>query len=142
MKLLTESAENKKLGTAIVVCVNKLTKKALIVQRGYSAPWMPGVWALVGGKVEEGEDARKAAAREVFEETQLKMMSLEFVRKHLDVEYGEQNFFWGYVDRDPVLNSENIAFTWVDEQGLLGYKYVPHCREYVWEILGRIGEKS
>jgi len=43
----------------------------LIVERGKGA--LPGTWSLPGGHIEPGEKARDAAAREVEEETGLKV---------------------------------------------------------------------
>ena len=48
--------------TAAVVIVRN--NKALILQRGYTAPWMPGKWNLPGGGIDQGETPIKAAKRE------------------------------------------------------------------------------
>ena len=55
--------------TAAVVIIRN--NKALILQRGYTAPWMPGKWNLPGGGIDENETPEIAAKREALEETSI-----------------------------------------------------------------------
>ena len=43
--------------------------KILVMQRGMTAPWMPGAWNLPGGTHEKGETILQTALRELLEET-------------------------------------------------------------------------
>ncbi len=54
--------------------------KVLLLRRGASAAWMPGVWHVAGGKVEPGESVEEAAIREIAEEhgVQVDINDLEF----------------------------------------------------------------
>ncbi|MFN3743429.1 MAG: NUDIX hydrolase [Hyphomicrobiaceae bacterium] len=52
----------------------------LIVERGKGA--LPGTWSLPGGHIEPGETARGAAARELFEETGLRVTLKGLVDVH------------------------------------------------------------
>ena len=53
---------------AVIISRNK---KALILQRGHTAPWMPGKWNLPGGGIDKGESSIEAAKREALEETSI-----------------------------------------------------------------------
>merc|ERR1712046_88516 len=57
--------------TAAASVVRDSRGRALILQRGHSAPWKPLFWNLPGGEVDQGETPEAAAIREVREETRL-----------------------------------------------------------------------
>ncbi len=66
--------------TRIVVLALLRDDKVLLLRRGASAAWMPGVWHVAGGKVELGESIEEAAVREIAEEhgVRVAMENLEF----------------------------------------------------------------
>lgn len=68
--------------TAAVVIVRN--NKALILQRGYTAPWMPGKWNLPGGGIDQGEAPIQAAKREAVEETSIDLTSYNLVTISVD----------------------------------------------------------
>ena len=47
--------------------------QVLTLQRGSTAPWAGGMWSLPGGKIDPGEDTATAAARELLEESGLRV---------------------------------------------------------------------
>ena len=49
----------------------------LAVKRGKEDEIFAGMWALPGGKIEEGETIKETAKREIFEETGLSLISIE-----------------------------------------------------------------
>jgi ADP-ribose pyrophosphatase YjhB (NUDIX family) len=70
--------------------------RVLLARRGIEPG--EGLWDLLGGFVEEGEDPLAALRREVREETQLEIEPLEFVGGYPD-RYGDDgvytlNFYW------------------------------------------------
>ena len=54
--------------SATVAVINH-DKKILILERGPTAPWMPGRYCLPGGRLEPNEELVDGAARELGEET-------------------------------------------------------------------------
>jgi 8-oxo-dGTP pyrophosphatase MutT (NUDIX family) len=60
---------NAPVRAVVVLCVSN--GRALILRRGKTAPWAPGMWSLPGGKVDRGETVLAAGERELGEETDL-----------------------------------------------------------------------
>jgi ADP-ribose pyrophosphatase YjhB (NUDIX family) len=63
------------------------TDQALLVKRGKEPS--KGIWALPGGKQEPGESPEQTAARELYEETALNAITMEFVRQVEIIRRGE-----------------------------------------------------
>ena len=78
----------------------------------------PGTWNLIGGAIDEDEDPRDAAKREVWEETGYdgpSKLSLLYTFKHRDFRY--YNFLMlvpSQNEVNPVRNWEHSAFEWVE----------------------------
>lgn len=65
------------------------TRRVLLIERGW--PPHEGAWALPGGHVDDGEEYRQAGARELWEETGVRV----------DPEDLREVGIWGGPDRDP-----------------------------------------
>ena len=63
----------------IALCVVVRDNKLLLLQRGMTAPTMPGVWSIPGGHKEEGEKLLFTAIRELKEETNLDVLAFSYV---------------------------------------------------------------
>ena len=93
--------------------------KILLLQRPESARSFSGRKSLVAGKVESGEDLEDAAAREIFEETQIRVAGPDaslppiYVRER-DIVWEVYPFLFKVTDRDPILNRENAGFEWIE----------------------------
>ena len=132
---LSEGEDDEELKqNAVAVIINK-DKKVLILKRSsYPKQWMPNKWALVGGAIEEGENAEEACIREVKEETTLEGFfiknSFKIQRQEDSVEHIFVCIFDGN-DDDVKINEESADFGWfgLDEIGHLDK--VPNMVEYI-----------
>ncbi|MCL2607170.1 MAG: DUF126 domain-containing protein [Methanomassiliicoccaceae archaeon] len=92
--------------------------KVLMLKRPDGARSFPGVWSLVAGKTEGDESIADAAAREIFEETGLRVKtpsaSLDpiLVREN-DVIWTVHPLLFIHDSEDVTLNRENLEYRWV-----------------------------
>jgi mutator protein MutT len=100
--------------------------RALILQRGVGAPWLPGKWNLPGGGIDAGESAKEAAIREIQEETGLTPLAPWLVG---DFEYEAERRIAVFVAESCGgaldLNFESDAHAWVVEAELERFEFVP-----------------
>jgi len=97
--------------------------RVLIALRPKEDRWMPAKWALVGGKLNEGESPTDAVIREVEEETTLKINNpVEFyISKNGEVVY----FFVRDYEGTVSLDFEHDDYAWVYPENLTNYDIVP-----------------
>jgi len=97
--------------------------RVLIALRPKADRWMPGRWALIGGKLNDGESPIQAVIREVEEETTLKIKNpTEFyISKNGEVVY----FFVRDYNGDVILDFEHDDHAWVYPENLTNYDIVP-----------------
>lgn len=92
--------------------------KVLLLQRPESARSFPGRKSLVAGKIEIDEGTEDAAAREIYEETQIKVLRPDaylppiYVRED-DVIWEVYPFLFKIKDQEPILNKENVSCEWI-----------------------------
>jgi len=86
-----------------------------------------GKWCLPGGKIDYGDTAEEAAARELAEETRLKALTLEFLfyQDSLPPAPGRMHCinlcFRCTAEGEPVLNEESAAAAWIGPGDLKRY---------------------
>jgi 8-oxo-dGTP pyrophosphatase MutT (NUDIX family) len=79
-----------------------------------------GEWAIPGGKLKQGENAREAAVRELFEETGYRTHAGKFHARRVRDGIDYTTFLVDTEDEIvPALNHEHDAFLWVDPQEAL-----------------------
>lgn len=108
--------------------------RVLVQQRGYGE--MKGLWEFPGGKVQRGESAAEACARELAEELQVHVHNL---RDFYTVEYDYEGFrlamdcFFCDVDADaePQATDRQLDLRWVSRQGLAELTWMPADVELV-----------
>jgi 8-oxo-dGTP pyrophosphatase MutT (NUDIX family) len=129
--------DNQKIATSIIAICNE-KNEILVLQRGSTAPWMPNKWSLVGGVVDEGENASSAVVRESYEEVGLKIKNPKFVGTKYDKEIGFLHYF--YVQhkhtRRIKLDYENQDYAWVGKNNYKNYDYVPYVQSFIEKVLG------
>jgi ADP-ribose pyrophosphatase YjhB (NUDIX family) len=93
--------------------------KVLLIQRA-RAPYF-GLWTLPGGRLEPGEDAETAAAREIKEEVGLRCFALRPIRRMIlgDGKFVLQVFATEAFEGEIVASDEVTDYRWVrlDEIG-------------------------
>jgi ADP-ribose pyrophosphatase YjhB (NUDIX family) len=105
----------------------------LLVQRGKTLDH--GFWSLPGGKIEAGEDAREAAARELLEETNI-VADLRRQVGDFDLVTGDTHYviscFTGiYVSGEASAMSDAKDIAWVHWQRIGDYRLAPNITEAV-----------
>ena len=118
---------------ALAVIVNP-HNKILLLKRGLNAPWQPGKWSLVGGRIEKGETPKEACLREVKEETGLNIKILKdafSIQRNPDSV--EEIFLAKYDgnDYDVKLDDENISYGWFSPEEMKFLDTVPNLNDYI-----------
>lgn len=132
---LTEGEEELKQN-AVAVIINENKEVLLLKRSSYPAQWMPNKWALIGGEIEEGETAKEACIREVYEETELYVGVYSIkdsftIQRHKDsVEHIFVCVFNGN-DDDVKINDESADYGWFKLNEIESLDKVPHLIEYI-----------
>ena len=104
----------------------------LIARRAPGIGWMPGKWALPGGKLEPGETAKQAVVREVKEEMDLDLITVEELT---GINYPIPVFWSDEWTGKVKINEEHTEFAWVPLKKLPEYDTVPHMVSFVRRAL-------
>lgn len=113
------------------------TGKVLVQQRGYGD--MQGLWEFPGGKVQRGETAAEACARELAEELQVHVRNL---RDFYTVEYDYEDFrlamdcfFCDIAEGEPAARDRQLDVRWVPRGELAELTWMPADIELVRELV-------
>jgi len=122
------------------IIINK-EGEILTIFRTETAPTRPNTWDLPGGDLEFGENAQESMAREIFEETGLRVEGL----RPYDIEskVNEQGDFWitiaylAYtIESDSVvLSSEHNKYMWVSISKFLEINTSPRAEKFIQSLL-------
>lgn len=114
----TVDIENIKVIKVVSSALVNSSGNVLLLQRPETAKSFSGRKSLVAGKIEPGENAEDAAAREIMEETQINVSKHNASLPPIYVREG--NIIWEVFpflfrikDQEPVLNKENVGYEWV-----------------------------
>lgn len=96
----------------------------LVILRSSKSRFFPECWDFPGGKLEEGEDPKTGIAREIFEETGLRMIIGDIVRIYeVDLVPEHRHRYTVYATSgeigDIVLSHEHTAYRWATKEELL-----------------------
>lgn len=105
----------------VAIALYSEDKKVLICQRSSDKKFLPNVWHLPGGKVEEEESILESIKREVFEELRLEISDIEYTKiTHNYIGHGNisarTEFFIGKAKGEIVLNEENQDYKWISSE--------------------------
>ena len=109
------------LATVIVksVIINRKLKKALLIRRS-TDDLGGGTWESAGGKLEEGETLEEGIAREVFEETGLKIIPEKLLYASVEEREDINLIFVVYLchteETEVILSEEHDESRWVDKR--------------------------
>lgn len=110
--------------------------KVLMLKRPDVCHSFPGVWSLVSGRVEPGEEPEQTAPREIMEETRIAVGGPErsfpiiYVREG-PIVWEVHPFLYHVKDAEPALNEENVAYEWVAPEDVPKRETVPGTPELV-----------
>jgi len=119
---------------------NKEDKFLLVKRNTDKYKNVKGVWDIVGGRIEPGEDLTKNLEREVLEETGLKITSTPKLIYAQDIIPNEEKHvvrltYTGNTEGKPVLDtSENVEYEWLSLEEM---KHKEGLDIYVKEILDK-----
>lgn len=127
---------------AVVVLINKEKRFLLLKRSTYPDQWMPNMFAMPGGAIEDGEEPIDAAKRELKEETGLvvnKFLEKFVIQRDENVEH----VFIGLYDGDPFnikLDKESAGFGWFSFNEIKFINTVPNVEEYIKLALTKYDE--
>lgn len=118
---------------ALAVIFSKGGNEVLLLKRANGDIWMPNKWALVGGKVEDGEDTVTAITREIREETGMEIS--EFIGYYV-IRTGKNHIEYVYiavVEGEPAvtLNDEHTDYGWFNTDEIMTLDRVDHLDDMV-----------
>jgi len=125
--------------SATVAVINR-DKKILILERGSTAPWMPGRYCLPGGKVEQNEGLVDCASRELGEETGIFIVDSNILAPYnISYSSGYNKIVFLISIADPVvtLNWEHDSYAWVSREESTLYNLVPGTKAAIKVLSGR-----
>jgi 8-oxo-dGTP diphosphatase len=114
--------------------VVKKEEKYLILRRSRKAKHFPEHWDFPGGKVKKGEAPEKGIAREIFEETGLKVEIIKKIAEY-NVDVGEKERIFvlyktRFVAGDVKLSKEHTEFKWATKAEILKLLVEPYIMLY------------
>ena len=103
--------------------------KVLVLRRGPTDPWAPGMWCLPGGGAESHESLEEAARREAFEEAGLLMGPLRPLERVRTPHGFVQVFIGKSLDGMALLlDGEHDLAIWGSRDEILSLPLVPYTR--------------
>lgn len=112
----------------VAVIVENARGRVLLLLRGPTAPWKPNRWNLPGGRIERGEAAREAAARETWEEASLLVIASALIPV---ARIGTVDVFRArdWTGRVRLADGEHVRSAWVPREIAWTWDLVPAHRE-------------
>jgi 8-oxo-dGTP diphosphatase len=125
---------NNLTGNALAIILNNDLQILLLKRSSEEETWQPDKWALVGGKIEEGETPEQACRREIKEETRL---NVENFNQKFEIQRNPNSIeivFTAKYDGDPYgieLNNEHTNYGWFYPEEIKFLPHVPNLLDYI-----------
>lgn len=113
--------------------IDREQKKILISKRSSNKKYFPGLWEVIGGNLEFGEDFKDCVIREVKEEINCKIKGLIHLHSramYLDGLMYITIAYYGEILDEPIFNKEEISeIKWINKDELENFDFCPGDRE-------------
>jgi dATP pyrophosphohydrolase len=144
MDLSEAQVKDKRKRGALAVIINEENKVLIVKRAPFKGSWMPNKYALVGGKIEKGEEPIDAAKREAIEECGLK---LEHFVDSFNIVSPPNIVDYAFIAKAPKgqevkLNEEHTEFKWLSLDEIKKLDAVPMLYECVELSLNKLMEKG
>lgn len=124
-----------------VSCFVIFNNKLLLLKRSGNVNTYPNKWSVIHGRIEEGEDPKKRAMKELKEETGLNFKSIK-QRKTFTLRDNKYDIIWHIYPfiveaktNKVKLNWEHTSYEWINPKDIKKYDTVPNLWKSVNEIL-------
>lgn len=122
-----------KNGLAVIFTRGYGDEKVLLLKRCDSTGWEPNKFALVGGKIEDGETPKEGTIREIFEETGLQIN--DFIGNFVIRMNGDhiEYVFVATIEGEPAitLNGEHSEYGWFTTEQIRNIDATPHLDDFI-----------
>ncbi len=109
--------------------IDKEKKQILISKRSMNKKYFPGLWEVIGGNLEFGEDFDNCIIREVNEEINCRIKGLEHLHSRAMYLNGLMYItiaYYGELLDKPIFNEEEISeIRWINEDELNNFEFCP-----------------
>ena len=121
--------------------------KLLILKRSDKVKTYKGLWGVVAGYIEEGEDPYETALKEIREEVGIKANEISLIKKLDPIEFTDfykgkkydwiiHPFLFKIGKKDKLqIDWEHTKYQWILPPEIVRYDTVPHLKEIVSKII-------
>ena len=109
--------------------IDKEKKQILISKRSMNKKYFPGLWEVIGGNLEFGEDFENCIIREVKEEINCSIKDLKHLHSRAMYLNGLMYItiaYYGELTDEPAFNQEEISeIKWISKDELGNFEFCP-----------------
>lgn len=141
MKSLTQYIKESSERQYVDVIIRNENNELLVLRRANYMRNFRGMWGVVGGSIESTESAKDAAAREVFEETQIdKFDDLKELKTIDHDDCSLSHLFLMTVSKvsNIKISREHAQYKWISSIDEVKGKWMPQIKDELCKIIGKI----
>ena len=126
--------------------IDRERKQILISKRSMKKKYFPGLWEVIGGNLEFGEDFKDCIIREVKEEINCRIKDLKHLHSRAmylnDLMYITIAYYGELLD-NPVFNQDEISeIKWIGKEELTDFDFCPGDVELLKLAFAKLYEES